>query len=218
MLAWEDVQIQLIDLPPITADYMEAWLPAALEQADAAMLIVDLAEADCIEQVEAIRHRLEEKRVSLLEGGPARASNEDEAEHADVFRIRLPTLLVANKCDRLGDPGAELEAFLDLEDVHFPAIAVSAETGAGLDAIGPRLFEMLGIVRVYTRVPGHAAGHERPFTLRRGATVRDVAYLVHRGLAGGLKHARLWGSSEFPGQQVSPEHPVRDGDQVELHW
>ena len=87
---------------------------------------------------------------------------------------------------------------------------------AGLDAIGARFFELLRIVRVYTRVPGHAAEHDRPFTLRRGATVRDVADLVHRGLAGELKHARLWGSTEFPGQHV--KHPVFDRDVVELHW
>jgi ribosome-interacting GTPase 1 len=77
---------------------------------------------------------------------------------------------------------------------------------------------MLGIVRVYTRVPGHAVADDRPFTLRRGATVRDVAYLVHRGLAGELRHARLWGRSDSAGRLVSPEHAVLDRDVVELHW
>ncbi len=218
MLTWQDVHIQLVDLPPISASFMEPWLPGTLEQADGALLIVDLAETDCIEQVEAIRHRLEEKRVTLLEDIPARAFTEDEGESAEPFRVRLPTLLIAHKCDRLRDPQGELEAFLDLEGVRFPALAVSAETGRGLEAVGPQLFERLGIVRVYTRVPGHAVEHQRPFTLRRGATVRDVAYLVHRGMAHGLSHARLWGSSEFPGQRVSPEHGVLDGDVVELHW
>ena len=217
MLAFEDVHIQLVDLPPITRDFMETWLPGALEQADGALLIVDLAEADCLEQVEAIRHRLADKRISLLEdGAPAMAEMEDDS--LDPFRSRLPTLLIANKSDQLRDPQSELEAFLELEGVRFPALSVSAETGSGLDAVGPRLFEMLGIVRVYTRVPGHPAEHDRPFTLRRGATVRDVARLVHRGLASGLKHARLWGSAGFPGQHVSPEHLLRDRDVVELHW
>ncbi|HET7294609.1 MAG TPA: GTPase [Vicinamibacteria bacterium] len=215
MLPWEDVQIQLVDLPPISAESMEAWMPGALEQADAALLVVDLSEPDCIEQVDTIRHRLEEKRVTLLEAGPPPAAADalDEA-----FRTRLPTLLVANKSDRLADPESELEAFMELEGVGFPALAVSAEKGAGLEAVGRRLFEMLGVVRVYTRVPGHAVDHAHPFTLRRGATVRDVAFLVHRGMASALKHARLWGSAEFAGQQVSPEHPVRDRDVVELHW
>ncbi|HJS57878.1 MAG TPA: GTPase [Vicinamibacteria bacterium] len=174
MLLWEDVHIQLVDLPPVSAEAMQAWTPGALEQADGTLLVIDLAEVDCIEQVEAIRHRLEEKGVALLEQVRANASSEDDDELADPFRIHLPTLLVANKCDRLRDPRAELEAFLELESVRFTALAVSAETGHGLDAIGARLFEMLGIVRVYTRVPGHAAEHERPFTLRRGATVRSL--------------------------------------------
>lgn len=218
MLPWEDVQIQLVDLPPISAEIIEPWLAGALEHADGAMLIVDLNEPACIEQVEAVRRRLEDRHVTLLEDGPAGPPTATEDEPADPFRIRLRTLLVANKCDRLKDPRSELEAFLELEGLRFPALAVSAETGLGLHAIGPRLFEMLGIVRVYTRVPGHAVDHSRPFTLRRGATVRDVAYLVHRGLASELKHARLWGGSDFAGQHVSPEHPVLDRDVVELHW
>ena len=208
MLPFEDVQLQLVDLPPVSADFMEPWLPGAIEHADGAMLVVDLGEADCVEQVAAIRRRLEEKRVSLGESEPAE----------DPFRVQLPTLLLANKSDRLSDPGAELTAFRELLGIGFPALAVSAETGWSLEEIGPRLFEMLAIVRVYTKVPGHQAEKHRPFTLRRAGTVRDIARLVHRGHAAELKFARVWGSGELAGRQVSGEHPVRDRDVVELHW
>ena len=55
------------------------------------------------------------------------------------------------------------------------------------------------------------------FTERRGDTVLDVARLVHQDVAPTLRFARLWGSGAFEGQQVGPEHGVRDGDIVELH-
>ena len=72
-------------------------------------------------------------------------------------------------------------------------------------------------MRVYTKTPGHPADRERPFTLRAGQTVRDVARLVHKDLERSVRYARVTGRSGFEGQQVGPEHAVTDGDVVELH-
>ena len=80
-----------------------------------------------------------------------------------------------------------------------------------------RLFRALGIVRVYTKTPGKSAETDKPFTVRRGGTVLDVAGLVHKDIAQGLKFARMWGAEVFDGQQVGPDHLVIDGDLVELH-
>ena len=111
----------------------------------------------------------------------------------------------------------DLPALLELLDVPFPALAVSAETGAGLEAIGEFLFDALEIVRVYTKTPGKRAENEKPFAVRRGQTVADVAVLVHKDIAQGLKYARLWGGGRFDAQQVGPQHEVKDGDVLELH-
>ena len=140
----------------------------------------------------------------------------DEAD-ADPFALRLPTLLLANKADRLADADAELRAFLELTGLRYPALAVSATAGRGLGEIGPWLFNHLGIVRVYTRAPGRAPDRDRPFILRRGHTVEDVARLVHKDMARSLRYARVWAKSGFDGQQVGREHPVADGDVIELH-
>jgi ribosome-interacting GTPase 1 len=94
---------------------------------------------------------------------------------------------------------------------------VSAETGDGLADIGPWLFSRLGVVRVYGKAPGHPPDRQRPFTLRHGETVEHVARLVHKDIAQSLKYARVWGKSGFGGQQVGREHPLADGDVVELH-
>jgi hypothetical protein len=222
MLPHEDVQFQLVDLPPIAEDYMEPWMPNALQSADGALLVVDLGDPGCVEQVAGLRRRLGEKSVTLVEpgAGPPPPSVEGQGPEGfvlDPFRIRLPTALLASQSDRLADPDGELATFLELAGFPFPALAVSAETGHGLGGVGPLLFDMLGIVRVYTKLPGHPADHSRPFTLRSPATVRDVAHLVHRGLAAELRFARLWGSGAFEGEQVSADHPVRDRDVVELH-
>ncbi len=217
MLGARDVQFQLIDLPPVSADYMESWMVNALQPADAALLVIDIADPECLEQIAMVGGRLAERKIRLTSDWPGRpAAGADEAGDEDPFRIDLPTLLLANKID-LGDAERDLPALLELLDVPFPALAVSAETGAGLEAIGEFLFEALEIVRVYTKTPGKPAENEKPFAVRRGQTVADVALLVHKDIAEGLKYARLWGGGRFDAQQVGPQHEVRDGDVLELH-
>jgi hypothetical protein len=221
MLPYEDILFQLVDLPPISHDYMESWYVTALQRADAALVVVDLAEPACTEQLATILTRLDEKRVTLTSRWPGLTDTQDEPaaddnEEPDPFRIYLPTLLVANKADLEPDPEA-LAALKELARVSFPAVAVSVSTGGGLGAIGPLLFEGLDLVRVYTKAPGKAPEMNRPFTVRNGATVLDVARLVHKDIAGSLRYARAWGSGVFDGQQVGPEHLLKDRDVIELH-
>jgi len=218
MLAHEDVQFQIVDLPPVAEDYFEPWMSGTLHNADGVALVVDLSEPSCLGQLAAIVRRLEEKKASLVAcARDARSGLDDGA--LDPFRARLPALLLANKADLFADPEAELAVFRELASVPFVSFAVSAESGRGLSAIGPALFDLLGIVRVYSKVPGHPPDLGRPFTLRGGGSVRDVAQQVHRGLAGELRFAKIWGpGAEFEGQQVSADHVVRDRDVVELHF
>jgi ribosome-interacting GTPase 1 len=99
-----------------------------------------------------------------------------------------------------------------------PFLPVSATRGDGLDALRPRLFAALSRIRVYTKEPGHKADLGRPFVLPAGAKVEDLANLVHRDLAVGLKFARIWGThARFEGQQVDRRHGLEDRDVVELH-
>ena len=218
MFPHDDVHFQLVDLPPITVDYMESWFVNALQPADGALLVVDVSDPDCLEQVPAVIEQLAEKKIFLTASWPGLDTNrEAEADETDdVFRIDLPTLLIANKSDLDPDP-EEVKVLEELLGLRFPALTMSAETGDGLDELGPFLFRALEIVRVYTKTPGKPADDNKPFTVRRGGTVHDVARLVHKDIARNLKFARVWGTEVFDGQQVGPDHLVADGDVVELH-
>lgn len=223
MAPFEDVQFQLIDLPPVTQEFYESWLTNALQPVDAVLLVVDISAAECTEQILAILAQLERRKITLTadwpgltEGGEQSASADEADDLPDPFRIYLPTLLVANKADLNDDP-RDIEVLKELTGVEFPALGVSAATGAGLEAIPRFLFEALAIVRVFTKTPGKPAEKAQPFTLRQGATVHDVAVLVHKEIAGSLRYARAWGSTVYDGQQVGPEHIVADGDVIELH-
>jgi len=234
MLLYEDVLIQLVDLPPISVTFMESWMPNALQQANGVLLVVDLTAPGCVENVVAIHERLDEKRVSLvadwpgnLPAGPVAVDDvttppstpalpEEREDEEDPFRIHLPTIVVATKSDLNSTPG-EIDILEELVEVRYPAVAVSNESGEGLDRIGPLLFKGLDLVRVYTKIPGHPPDTARPYTVFRGGTVHDVARLVHRDMAASVKFAKVWGSAKFDGQQVGKDHVVADRDVIELH-
>jgi len=218
MLPFEDVHFQLVDLPPVSGDFMEPWLVNTLQPADGVMLVIDVSDPDCLEQVPALLKRLARRKVFLRASWPglgaAKPGAEDDAE--SLFHLNLPTVLVANKSDLDPDP-EEVVILEELLGLRFPALTVSAETGAGLEELGAFLFRALEIVRVYTKTPGKPADTGKPFTVRRGDTVLDVARQVHRDIARDMKFARMWGKDVFDGQQVGPDHVVADGDTVELH-
>jgi len=218
MLPYEDIHFQLVDLPPVSGDFMEPWLINALQPADGVLLVIDVSDPECVEQVPAVIERLAEKKAFLTAAWPGldppQAAEPGETE--DPFRLNLPTVLIANKSDLDPDP-EEVETLEELLGLRYPALTMSAKSGDGLDELGPFLFHALEIVRVYTKTPGKPADNDKPFTVRRGGTVHDVARLVHKDVASGLKFARIWGDEVFDGQQVGPEHLVCDGDLVELH-
>ena len=218
MLPYEDIHFQLVDLPPVSGDFMEPWLINALQPADGVLLVIDVSDPDCLEQIPVILKRLAEKKAFLKAAWPGLESAEPEQPNQaeDPFRLDLPAVLIANKSDLDPDP-EEVETLEELLELRFPALTVSAKSGDGLDELGSFLFRALEIVRVYTKMPGKPADKDKPFTVRRGGTVLNVAGLVHKDIARDLKFARMWGAEVFDGQQVGPDHLVIDGDLVELH-
>jgi ribosome-interacting GTPase 1 len=219
MMPFEDIHFQLVDLPAVSPEHAIPWLPQVLQTADGCLLVVDLGDPDCVDRFEAVHAALREKRIWLTPRwpGPDAPAATDQANDDDPFALRLPALMLANKAELLADVQAQLQAFRELAASSYPTLAVSADQGQGLGEVAPWLFHALGIVRVYTKMPGHPADRNRPFTLHRGETVETVARLVHLDVAKSLRYARVWGKCGFEGQQVGREHPLSDGDIVELH-
>jgi hypothetical protein len=212
MLSVNDATIQLVDLPPISNDHPIAWIGNTLQSADGALLVIDLSQPGCVEQIVQLVDSLATRRITLVGSWDVSRVPSD-----DPFAIRLPTLLIANKADILPDIEGDLAVCRDLGELHFPAMTVAAKTGEGTGQIGPWLFRNLNVVRVYTKLPGKEPDMDRPYTVRSGATVGDVALLIHRDLAASFRHARIWGRGSYAGQQVGRDHIVEDGDVLEIH-
>lgn len=208
MMAWEDVRIQLIDLPPITADFLEPYISSMVRSADAAILMVDVGDDDGPFAAEAVLERLAQTKTILIGQPPAELPDEG------ILHVR--TLLVANKMDL---PGAadRLEVVRELFGQRFPIHAISAEHGAGMEELRTAIYKFLNVIRAYTKKPGKPPDMESPFTCPIGSTVLDLATLVHQDFASSLKSARIWGTGVYDGQTVTRDHVLSDKDVVELH-
>ncbi|MEJ2740519.1 MAG: TGS domain-containing protein, partial [Dehalococcoidia bacterium] len=84
--------------------------------------------------------------------------------------------------------------------------------------LSAKLFELLGIIRIYAKPPGKPADMTEPFTLPVGSTVMDLAIQIHRQLAEKLKTAKIWGTGVYDGQNVQRNHVLNDKDIIELHF
>jgi ribosome-interacting GTPase 1 len=208
MMDWEDVRVQLIDTPPITAEYLEGYLSSMVRAADRCLLVLDLADDDGPFAAEAVSERLAQVKTALVGQPPA---------HPDDPTVAyIKTILVANKAAAEGAPG-RLEVVREMFAGRFPIEVVDAESGQGLEDLRTAIFKSLEVIRVYSKRPGKPADMDSPFTCPAGSTVAQVAELVHRDFADKLKSARIWGTGVFDGQTVTRDHVLHDRDVVELH-
>lgn len=209
MMAFEDVQVQLVDTPAVAAGHTEPYLVNLTRNADGLLLVLDVAADDLEEGLEALRDLLERARV-----WPA---SRPLPPDASPLLLPRPVLALGNKCDL--DPDGTFTALArEAAGPDLPFLPVSAERGDGLPALRERLFRELRRVRVYTKEPGHRPDLGRPFVLPEGATVHQLALQVHKDLAERLRFARIWGpKARFEGQQVDRHHVLGDRDVVELH-
>jgi len=209
MMPFEDIQIQLIDTPPLHSDYVEPQLIELIKRADLILLVVDLR-TDPLGQLEETVALLGERGIALRRLQPEDAA---AGERGMVYR---QVVVVANKYD---DESAddEWEILCALLEDDWPIIPVSAETGRNLERLKQEVFRRLRVIRIYAKPPGKPADMERPYVLSEGSTVEELAAKVHRDFYEKLTAARVWGTDVYDGQTVGRDHVLHDGDIVELH-
>ena len=209
MMPWEDVNVQLIDTPPITADYMDTHLQGLIRAAELALLMVDLEDDNGVELCQDVLDHLSQTKTRL-----AAASSLDEN---DVGLSYTRTFLVPNKIDTPGAPD-RLELLHELLPLDFAEYVISAKHGTGLETLRNAIYAAMDVVRVYSKLPtAKEPDRDRPFTVRRGSTLIDVAGLVHKDFIERLKFARVWGTAVHDGTQVKGDYVLNDKDVVELH-
>ncbi len=215
MMPYENIKIQLVDMPPIDPNYYEPWMGSIVRVADIALLVADLNSDALLDEIDSVEKLLGDSKIRL-----SRAPESEADQDPGTCR---PTLLVANKCDA-SKAWENLDILKEFFGNRFDILAVSAVSGEGLEELRQRLFEELNIVRIYTKIPGKKVDlASPPFVLKHGSTVLDAARAVHRDFAYSLKFAKIWSSGKskhsmkYEGQMVERFHQLEDGDILELH-
>lgn len=203
MMPFEDIQIQLIDLPPLS-EFTEPWVYSLIRQSDAVALLIDLSSPHADEDFLTALGWLEQGRIRLV--GKA-------VEGPGVVKRAV---VVGTKSDAEG-ASHQLGKLKGIVGTDFAVTSVSAISSAELENLKRTLFEVLNVVRVYTKKPGQPIKKDQPYVLTGGSTVTDVARAIHKDLAEKFKYARVWGSAQFEGQRVERHYVVQDRDLLEFH-
>jgi len=207
MVKFEDIQIQLIDMPPITADYIAPGQVGTYRNCDLIAVCIDLS-AETAKQLQICLDFLESRNLLIDAETPALD------EHGNAVGKRA--FCICTKSD-IAQPNA-LGTLKQSCKYPFEFTEISTETGLGLDKLPAMFFNLLGIIRIYAKPPGKKPDMNEPFTLPAGSTVMGLASPIHRELAEKLKLARIWGTGVHPGQNFQLNHILNDKDIIELHF
>jgi len=207
MVQYEDVQFQLVDMPPITADYVAPGQVGTYRNCDLIAIVIDLS-ADVQEQLQICLDFLESKNLLI--------DDETPAQDAQGNLLAKKAFCICTKTD-IAKPDA-LRKLKKFCKYPFEFVEISTQTGAGIEELAGAFFKLLDIIRVYAKPPGKPADMNEPFTLPAGSTVMDLAAAIHRELAEKLKFARIWGTGVYDGQNAQRNHILNDKDIIELHF
>ena len=208
MMPFEDIKIQLVDLPPIGNEATDGWVSGILRYADAVLIVVDLAE-DAEVQTELIIDQFEQWNIHLIQdaGPPASGASPGVPKRALVAANKTDLLEGEDKLVRLTEKYGNL----------YRIIAISSRKKENLEELKRAIFDVSHIIRVYSKPPGKEPDLNTPFTIPSDSTVLDLARFIHKDFLFNLKYARVWGSAKFEGQRVEKSYILRDRDVVELN-
>jgi small GTP-binding protein len=206
MMQVDNVQIQLVDTPPLDREYLEPELVDLIRRADLILLMLDL-QTHPDQQLEDTAEILRQNRII-----PAHMK---DAYAGDEYVWFVPVIVLTNKCD---DESMDeiCQIFRELIEVDWPILSVSAKTGRNLEQLKTAVFDSLDILRVYSKPPGAEPDFSRPVVLKKGATLEDFTKEIHKDFFENLKFAKVWGSTAFDGQMVQRDYVLQEGDVVEL--
>ncbi|OQX55083.1 MAG: hypothetical protein B5M54_03660 [Candidatus Aminicenantes bacterium 4484_214] len=210
MMPYENIQIQLVDIPPITEDYFEFWQAELIKNADGVIVVMEATSPDLGSDYLDLLAKLEERKIELV--------GEELEIPPEKFLFQKKALLVINKID-LSPSQDCLASLKEALFLDFDPLLLSAVTGKGLTELKEKLFRFLEIIRVYSKIPGKKPDFEDPFIFKKGSTVMDLARSIHKDFAEKLRYARLWKKEglHLQGVRINREYILEDEDIVELH-
>ena len=199
MIEFENVQIQLVDTPPLYENFHPPWLLALGRSSDILIGLIDGRKTDPLKEINSLLKRLEEGSI-FLESRDCYTGDELMKKRGFIIvsRIKEKNLRILR------------EKYSDRLDFY------EFDINSGIEVLKEKVYNFLNLIRIYTKPPGKNADFTEPVVLRKAATVEDAAYHIHKDFADKMKYAKLWRGDKNP-RQVGPEEVLVEGDVVEFH-
>ncbi|MFP3237716.1 MAG: TGS domain-containing protein [Caldivirga sp.] len=143
--------------------------------------------------------------VIYIDGEATLDDIEDALIRSPVYK---PTIVILNNHDACHE---------DLTSLNVPIIpAKLSECIINRAMLAETILRHLDLIRVYTKEPWSSKPTDKPFIMKRGSTVGDLAQRIHSDLFRNFKYAKVWSSSGFF-RRVGLNYVLNDGDVVEIH-
>jgi ribosome-interacting GTPase 1 len=205
MMLYEDIQIQLIDMPPLIPNGVEWWFQGLLRRADALLIVIDITDSP-IETLTMLESEITKMHLSL-------DIHTNRGKNGNIVWPKR-ALVVGTKADL---DQTQHGFNLLQQNCKLPFVGVSSKDSLTLENLKKSVYNLLGIIRVYTKEPGRKPDLDDPVVLPVGSNLIDAAAEVHKDFTKKLKFARIWGSGKHDGVMVKRDHILHDKDIIELH-
>jgi len=201
MLQYQDIKIQMIELPSLSSDFTDNWVGDFIRKANLILFLFDLSSDNLIEEIEDALDVLEKFKV----------------KQEGKFQFFYKILWVGNKIDVLYYKEIK-DVFIELYKDKIPYFfEISAKEKINIEKLPEIIFNHLEIIRVYTKIPGKPPDIENPYTVKKGSQLVHLAEIIHKDIVKNFKYARLWrGQTEKP-IVIGRDYILEDKDIVEIH-
>ncbi|MEN2984294.1 MAG: GTPase [Dictyoglomaceae bacterium] len=207
MMPYENIQIQLIDLPPLWEN-TESWIYNIIRYCDLTIVFLDMESLSLVDDYLKIKDLLGNKKIKLVRENP------DRDPYAPIKEVK--SMIIINKIDLINP--LERKEEIDVLKEELNVYCISAKEGINMEEIKRNIFNELNIVRIYTKKPGYPPDLDTPYILPKGSTVLDVAELVHKDIAKNLKYTKLYTKDgKIKGLPVEKGYELKDEEILEFH-
>jgi len=202
MMKYENIQIQIVDMPPLYEDFHPNWIMGIVRNADVIGLIFDGSSKKNLDAMPKILNYLEKGYIRIV------LSNNNETSDEFLLKNGFIVITHIDKTDNV-----------NIQNLwKLPIIEVSVYNEKTLSALRKEIYSSLNILRVYTKKPHKEPDFTEPVILKKGSTVIDAAYHIHKDFAYNLKFARLWRKAKNKnGIHISRNEILKEGDILEFH-
>jgi len=202
MLQYQDIKIQIIEVPPLSIDFTENWVGDFIRSSNLIIFLFDLSSDNLIEEIEESLNVLEKFKVKK------------EGQFQFFYKI----LWIGNKID-VPNYKEIKDIFVELYKEKIPNfLEISAKENINTENLPDNIFNNLDIIRIYTKIPGKPPDLENPYTIKKGSKVENLAEIIHKDIVKNFKYARLWREGVEKSIIVGRDYELKDKDIIEIHF